>query len=367
MRTQSHFSFSWLLHELQVPFVLIGGISLMVGLTALFGGGQFQVTVTELLIRVIVVVGIYVFVGNSGIISFGHIGLMAIGAYVAAWTECSPDWKDMALSDLPDFLRLHQYSFAVGLAGAAGLVVIVALIFGIAILRLSGLAASIATFAFLALVYNVCANWDSVTGGTSSLVGIPTVIGPGWALLGAALSILAAYLFQRCGTGLMLRASREDPIAASAAGVHVFRVRLWAFLLSALLVGAGGYFYANFLGVVAVESFYIDLTFLTLTMLVVGGMRSLTGAVLGVVVISAASELLRLGENGTSIHGLALALPKGSQEIALGIVMVLILILRPSGITGGKELRLTGRIPQLRGISAREPTALAPPGAEHRP
>jgi branched-chain amino acid transport system permease protein len=357
-----------LLQELQVPAVLIVGIGLLAGLTALIGGSQLQVTVTEMLIRVVIVVGIYVFVGNSGIISFGHIGLMAIGAYGAAWAECSTDWKDMALPGLPDFLRLHQYSFFVGLVGASVLVVVIALIFGVAILRLSGLAASIATFAFLALVYNVCANWDAVTGGTSSLVGIPTPIGPGWAFLGAATSILAAYAFQRCGTGLMLRASREDPIAASAAGVHVFRVRLWAFVLSAVLVGAGGYLYANFLGVVAVESFYIDLTFLTLTMLVVGGMRSLSGAVLGVVVISVISEILRMGENGVPIHGTALSLPRGSQEIALGVIMVLILILRPSGITRGQEFRLAWRgVPRFRGLSAHRPAVLAPPPVKPGP
>jgi branched-chain amino acid transport system permease protein len=342
------------LAELQVPLTLIAGIGVLTVLAALLGGEQLQVTVTEMLIRVIVVVGIYIFVGNSGIISFGHIGLMAIGAYVAAWAECDPDWKDMALPGLPDFLRTQQYSFPVGLAGAMGLVTVVALVFGAPILRLSGLAASIATFAFLAFIYNVCANWDSVTGAMTSLVGIPTVIGPGWAFLGATVSIVVAYGFQRSGAGLMLRASREDPVAASAVAVNVFGVRLLAFLLSALIVGAGGYFYANFLGVVAVESFYIDLTFLTLTMLVVGGMRSLTGAVLGVVGITIISEFLHFGESGVDIGGSSWSLPKGTQEIALGIIMALILILRPRGITDGKELHLSWHMPQLRLLATRK-------------
>jgi branched-chain amino acid transport system permease protein len=326
--------------DLNVPLSLIIGIGLVVLVCRLFGGAQTEVTITEMLIRMIVVVGIYVFVGNSGIISFGHIGFMALGAYAAVWSECDPAWKGLSLPNLPDFLRDHQYPFLVGLAGGEIFTGIVALIFGAAILRLSGLAASIATFAFLMLLYNICSNWDSVTGGHTSLVGIPTEVGSGWALFGVALSILAAYAFQRSGTGLMLRATREDAIAASASSVHVLKVRLWAWLLSAMIVGAGGYLYANFLGVVTIETFYIDLTFLTLTMLVVGGIGSLSGAVLGVVLITAASELLRLGEHGFTISRFSANLPLGSQEIVLGALMIVILIWRPSGITRGREIRL---------------------------
>jgi branched-chain amino acid transport system permease protein len=328
------------LSRFSVPAILIGGVAVLVLVYTLFGGERLEVTLTETLIRMIVVVGIYTFVGNSGVISFGHIGFMALGAYAAVWTECDPGWKELSLPNLPDFLRSHQYPFIVGLVGGEVLVAVAAVTFGIAILRLSGLAASIATFAFLMLLYNVCSNWDSVTGGHASLVGIPTLIGPGWALCGVAASILAAYAFQRSGSGLMLRATREDAIAAAASGVHVLRVRLRAWLLSAAIVGAGGYLYANFIGVVTIESFYIDLTFLTLTMLVVGGIGSLSGAVLGVIVISAISEVLKLAENGFAISGIKVGLPLGSQEIVLGVIMIVVLILRPSGLSGGREISL---------------------------
>jgi branched-chain amino acid transport system permease protein len=323
---------------LNVPATLIVGVGLIVLLGVLFGGEPMRITMTEMLIRMIVVVGIYIFVGNSGVISFGHIGFMALGAYAAVWTECDPGWKDMTLPNLPGVLRNHEYPFFVGFFGGEVLVAIVAVVFGIVFLRLSGLAASIATFAFLMFLYNICSNWSSVTGGPTTLVGIPTVIGPGFALLGAAISILVAYAFQRSRVGLMLRASREDAIAASASSVHVLRVRLWAWLLSAMIVGAGGYLYANFIGVISIEAFYLDLTFLTLTMLVVGGIGSLSGAVVGVVVISIISELLRICEKGFAISKFVVGLPLGSQEIVLGIVMILILIMRPNGIMGGREV-----------------------------
>ena len=134
---------------------------------------------------------------------------MALGAYAAVWSECDPGWKDLTLPNLPDLLRTREYPFVVGFFGGEVLVAIVAMVSGVAFLRLSGLAASIATFAFLMFLYNIYSNWSSVTGGPTLLVGIPTVIGPGFALLGAALSILVAYAFQRSRVGSMLRASRK--------------------------------------------------------------------------------------------------------------------------------------------------------------
>jgi branched-chain amino acid transport system permease protein len=86
-----------------------------------------------------------------------------------------------------------------------------------------------------------------------------------------------------------------------------------------------------------VDEFYLEMTFVTLAMLVVGGIGSLSGAVVGVVVVTFVVEFLRTLEHGISVGTTTFALPSGSQEIGLGVVMALILILRPSGLTGGRE------------------------------
>jgi branched-chain amino acid transport system permease protein len=89
---------------------LSAAVTAIVAVTSL-GSDQLQVTITEMLIRMVVVVGIYLFVGNSGILSFGHIGFMCIGAYAAAWATVDPTWKQMMLTGLPDFLQQNQYGF----------------------------------------------------------------------------------------------------------------------------------------------------------------------------------------------------------------------------------------------------------------
>jgi len=203
----------------QTPVLLIIILAVVVAISEIGGLDNLQVPLTEMLIRVLVVVGLYVFIGNSGVISFGQIGFMCIGAYAAGWATAEPGFKQVMLQGLPDFLAQNQWPFPVAMAGAIVLPAIVALLFGLAILRLNGIAASIATFAFLIIVNSVYSNWDTVTAGVSSLVGIPTAVGPWVAFAFASAGIVSAYLFQISRYGLMLRATREDTVAAKACGV----------------------------------------------------------------------------------------------------------------------------------------------------
>ena len=178
-------------------------------------------------------------------------------------------------------------------------------------MRLSGISASIATFAVLVITYVVLGNWTSVTGGQNSLMGLPLYVGLWTAVAWAVAAIVVAFLYQESRSALLLRASREDEAAADAFGVHIVRHRLIAFVISGFLSGIAGVLLAHFLGTVRVETFYLDLTFLIVAMLVIGGMRSLTGAVAGALVIALLTELLRQAEIGFAIGGTTIAAPPG--------------------------------------------------------
>jgi branched-chain amino acid transport system permease protein len=349
--------FQTMLRGLVTPLLLILGVAIVTFLGVL-GGDQLQTSLTEMLIRMVVVVGMWVFVGNSGIISFGHVGFMCIGGYAAAWATVDPSWKSIMLTGLPDWLQNGQFPFPYAVVGGMILAALVAIVLGAAIMRLSGIAASIATFAFLMIVNSVYSNWDSVTGGTSSIIGIPTVVGPWVAFAFAAGAILLAYAFKVSRYGLMLRATREDEVAAKASAIGIFRVRLAAFVLSAAIVGVGGALWAHFLGVLTADSFYLSLSFITLSMLVVGGLGSLSGAVLGVIVVTGVVEVLRTLEGGFSLGKMTLSLPPGSQEIGLGLVLALIMIFRPTGLTRGRELQWPWRRQHLAVVSADPVTAV---------
>lgn len=326
------------------PVALLSALLIALYLfSAMFGGGQALQIVTEMMIRLIVVVGLYIFIGNSGILSFGHISFMAIGAYAAVWFTCCtlPMVKPLYLSGLPEILKQGSYPFSAGLLSAALLSGLVALVVGSVLMRISGLAASIATFALLGVTVGVYGNWDGMTGGSASISNIPVVVGPALATGFAIAVIVVAFLHQNSRLGLMLRATRDDPVAARASGIRAYGVRLVAFVLSAVCVGLGGALYSGFLGILTVDTFYLGITFLTLAMLIVGGVGSLSGAVVGVLFITLITEILRIFERGISLGAqTTLSLPQGLQEVTLGICMILILTLRPKGIMQGKELHL---------------------------
>ena len=307
----------------------------------------------ELLIRVTLVVGLWIFVGNSGVISFGHAGYMCIGAYMSAWLTLKPTMKALLLPGLPDWLAQAQWPvFPAAIAGGL-LAAVVGLISGAAILRLAGIAASIATFAFLAIVNTVYSNWEDVTGATSSVVGLPRYVDAWVALAWAVAAIAVASLYANSGSGLALRATREDEVAAQSSGVNMYRHRLLSLVISTFFTGVAGALLGHYIGVLNPDSFYLGLTFIALAMLVVGGIGSLTGAVVGVVVLSAAIEALVRMEQGIEVGQTHLSIPNGAQEIVIGVAMIVILILRPSGLTKGREWALSGRLFQKRGQAKR--------------
>lgn len=322
------------------PIVLLFLVSLVAWLVDY---DTLTTTVIGALISVVIVVGLYVFIGNSGVISFGSMAFVAIGAYAMAAQTCCEALKPMTMTGLPNFLKHHTYATLPSVLVSGALAAAVALIVGRPIMGLSGIPASIATFMALGILNVAFRNWDSVTLGESSIVGLPEFLNVWVSFAWAAAAILVAFLYQQSRFGLMLRATREDEVAARSAGIRVPLLRLIAWVISAFLLGIGGALYSSYLGVISVNAFYLDLTFITLAMLVVGGTRSIYGAVIGVVAISAFTEFLRELENGFDIGPWEITTPSGFQEVLLGLVMLIVLIRYPRGITRGEEFRF-GRV-----------------------
>lgn len=313
-------------------------IILAVAAVGWIGGPVVNRVAADMLIKLVVVLGLQIFIGNSGVLSFGHASFAALGAYSAAWFTLPLTAKKLFLPKLPAFILGTQFGLPGGAAVGVAFASVFALAIGLVVVRLSGIAAAIATLAWLAIVNTVLANADALTKGTSSLVGLPLVVGIKTAAAGALIALGCAWLFKFSARGLMLRASREDEAAALASGIPVRRLRLEAFVLSAALVALGGILQGHFLGVLSVGQFYIEFTFLTLAMLVIGGMRSLSGAVVGTLLIGVVSEVLRIAAGGFILGGMEFSATPGLREIGLALIMLAVLMLRPRGIMGDREL-----------------------------
>ena len=153
-----------LLEAYSTPIALSAILGAVVVATWASGGAVFAQTVTDTLIRVMLVVGLYIFIGNSGVLAFGHIAFTMIGAYGTAWLTLSIFKKSFALQ-LPAILAEHQYPVFPSAIAAALLAALVALVVGVPIMRLSGIAASIATLAVLGMLHTFYNNWGPWTMG----------------------------------------------------------------------------------------------------------------------------------------------------------------------------------------------------------
>jgi branched-chain amino acid transport system permease protein len=325
--------------ELAGPMLLV----IVVGLLSTKASAANEIYFLNALVAVAIVVAIYVFVGVSGVLSFGQISFVAVGAFASGLMTVPVESKKGVLTTVFPLLRDHTLGNVPSLLLAAALGGVFAFVVGLPLMRLSGLAAGIATFAVLEITHNVLREWTRIGPGATTLALVPETTGALQATLGALVAIVVAFVYQRSRRGRLLRASREDPAAARGVGVSIHRERLVAFTVSGALAGFAGGLYVHLIGSITTEQVYLELTFLTLAMLVVGGITSLWGAVVGALAVSGLDSFLSQAESGVHV-GFTLNLPQGTRLVFLSAIMALVLILRPSGLTGGRELRL--RLPR---------------------
>jgi len=316
--------------ELAVPVALLA----FAGLWGSFLSNARAIEFEHALVFAAIVIALYVFIGNSGVISFGQIGFFIVGAYAAGELSIPRETKSSILPNVFPLIREHSVGnfWSLVIAAAAG--GIFAFLVGIPLMRLSGLAAGIATFAVLEITQNILGNWEKIGPGPLTLSTVPQTTDL-WQATGGAIAVAcAAFVYQLSPLGRKLRATREDPFAAQAAGIDVHRQRLWAFTLSGLLAGFAGGLFVHFQSTIATDV-YLDYTFLALAMLVVGGSRSLLGAVVGALVVSGIDSFLSDAETNAISW---LHVGAGTSSVVVAAFMALVLIFMPQGLTGGISL-----------------------------
>jgi branched-chain amino acid transport system permease protein len=292
----------------------------------------------QLCISLVLVLGLQIFMGNSGILSFAHIGFMGIGAYTSAVLTIPVQMKGMALPDLYPFLQDVALSPLLGIAAGGLLAAAVAAVVSYPLMRLSDAAAVITSFGLLVVLYTVTTHWSEVTNGPRTLFGLPPATNLQLAAAVAVGAVGAALAFKESRSGVLLRASRDDEIAAASLGAHVPALRWRAFVLAALLAGIGGGLWGHFITSFSPKAFYLKETFVILGMLVIGGPNTVTGAVVGAFMVTAAFEGLRSVEARLNEAGLFADQVVGLTEIVLALAMIAVLILRPGGLFPTREI-----------------------------
>ncbi len=204
------------------------------------GGAARELLVQELLVNLVLVLGLQVFIGNTGILSFGHLAFAQIAAYGAALVAIPAATKASSLPDLPGVLGdVELGPFAATLVGVAVALVLGAVV-GVAVARAGGLAATMITLAVLFVVDQAVKNWTELTRGAGGLSGVPRTITNPWLWVAALGALFVATVFRETRVGRFAVATREDEIAAAAIGIDRFWPRWTAWVVSIAIVGTAG-------------------------------------------------------------------------------------------------------------------------------
>ena len=176
----------------------------------------------------------------------------------------------------------------------------------------------------------VLINADTFTRGSRTFSGVEPYTDMWWTWAGAVLTVYVVWRLKRSSYGRAMFAQRGDRWAAMGSGISVLRPRLLAFVVSAFFTAIAGSLYAHFLTSFSPKAFDFDLTFQVITMLVVGGMGSVSGSVLGTFVVFGLTELLRDLAGRSLLYGL--------DGVLLASFLILVIVFRPGGIMGQREI-----------------------------
>ena len=289
-------------------------------------------------VNLLIVLGLQTFMGNSLVANLGQGAFVGIGAYSVAILATPVAMKKLSIPDAPFGLADIAIDPLLAAGAGFGIAGVFAILTGLVIARLSGEAATIVTFSLLMIVHSVFIHWTDLFKGAQAFFGIPQVVGLPTAIASSVIAIIVARLFKDSAAGLQLRASAESLLAARAFGVNVFRLRLTAWILGAIMCAAGGVLYAYFMGTINARAFHFELVMTTLAMLILGGMRTVSGAVFGCVLLATLLEAIRDFEGGTTIAGIEFPQMLGLSGLAMGAVIVLGMIFRPRGFFVRLEL-----------------------------
>ena len=288
----------------------------------------------EYLLHILLIAGIYVIltlslnliVGYTGLPALGHAAFSCIGAYTSSL---------LALNiGLSPWIGLMIGACIAALSGA---------IIGYPAVRLKGDYLALATFGLGVIVYSIAKNWVSLTRGPMGLPGIPGLSVFGfqlseiWSylLLVLVFVMLTIFVINRIVDspfGRILRSIREDEIASEALGKDTTRHKLLVFIIGAFFAGIAGSLYAHYITFIDPSSFTVMESITILLMVIFGGMGSISGSVVGAVILVIFPELLRF-------LGMPSAIAAPMRQMIYGLLLVALMLKRPQGIMGAYRFK----------------------------
>jgi branched-chain amino acid transport system permease protein len=313
--------------------IALAVLGLLYGLDFVFQGRLINPYVARIMmlsgIAITLAVSLNLINGFTGQFSIGHAGFMAVGAYSSAYFSVNYGVKIAAA--LGDGTLGWILVLTIATLIGAGVAAVAGLLVGVPSLRLKGDYLAIVTLGFGQIIVVFLNNIEAI-GGARGYSGIPIVKSFFWIFLIAIVTITMVYNIVNSNFGRALISIREDELAAEAMGINTTRYKVMAFVISSALAGAGGVLLAHFDGYLNPKSFEFIKSFEILIMIILGGLGSIVGSVLGAILLTVLPEALR----GFAQY----------RMVIYSLLLIVLMITRPQGLLGNTDVvkKLGGRL-----------------------
>lgn len=346
-------------NKIYTLIALLAVIGLLGFLQANSSEYSYQISILErAAIYAVVAVSMNLLTGFTGLFSLGQAGFMAVGAYTVAILTIPVENRPSVyyVNGISPAIENLQCPFWLALIIAGLLSAAVAALIGIPVLRLKSDYLAIATLGFSEIIRAIIAapQLDRITNGSYGLKSIPGFPNLFVAFGLCALCILLMVLLINSSYGRAFKALREDEVAAQAMGLNLFRYKELAFVISSFFTGVGGGLLAMFMRSIDSKTFSIALTYDILLIVVLGGIGSVTGSVLGSFLVTAGREWLRFFDNPLTIAGIQIPLFRsGFRMVIFSILLMVVVLFYSRGIMGSNEFSWDGLGRLIKGFPTR--------------
>ncbi|MCI8648637.1 MAG: branched-chain amino acid ABC transporter permease [Anaerotruncus sp.] len=332
MRNKKYYTVSYLINAAMVLLLFL----LLMGANASGMLGRYQRgIIITIFINIILAVSLNLTTGFLGQIALGHAGFMSIGAYTAAlFVKYMQDTVGLELIIKSKVTPMGTLMFLLSLLLGGCVAALFGLLVGIPALRLKGDYLAIITLGFGEIIRSIIENLK-FTGGAQGLKKIPKLAQLDTSYFVMIVCVVVMFMFVRSRHGRSIIAIREDDIASEACGIHNTYYKVMAFTVAAFFAGIAGGIYAQYLAILGAADFDFMKSIDILVMVVLGGMGSITGSILAAIGLTALPELLRSFSD--------------YRMLLYSVVLIIVMIFKPSGLLGTYEFSLTRLLERLTG------------------
>lgn len=288
-------------------------------------------------IHAIACLGVSITNSYANIFSLGFGGIMLVAAYTCALLTLPVQYKASVLS-LPLWLENAQAPFGLALAISGIVAVLSSIVLVLPAFRLRGHYFNLASLGINIVMANLAINLRSYTHGPLGLRNIPFYTNVWWVYGLLALTVFFVWRLKRSRFGRALVAIGKDQTLAAALGINVVNYKIYAFVIGSFIVGLAGSLWVHYTGSMHPNVFDLSFVFHIIAMLAIGGSTTITGALLGAAIITSFTHLARPIQEGFMLFGMQVPPLTGLIQVLMAIMVILIMIYRPDGLFGHREI-----------------------------